>query len=529
MASENQNRQPAMWEGLEPEGEPGQPAPAPPQAQGEPRLQPVNRQQMVFRTVDVERLIEDDHPARAIWELVGKLDLSSFHQAISAVEGVAGRPALDPQLLISLWIYAYSEGVSSAREVARLCEYHPAYQWLTGLQPVNYHSLSDFRVGHQAALDELFTQVLGVLHAEGLLNLQRVMHDGTKVKACAGADTFRRGEKIRAHLELARQQVEAMGDPRQEELSQRVAKARERAARERQQRLELAQQELEKLRQSKAGQEAPPEARVSETDPEARVMKQSDGGFAPSYNVQVSTDAQHKVIVGVGVSQSGSDYGELGPALDKVEENLGEPPQQAVVDGGFTSRETILDMHQRGVDLIGSLGEGKGQSAGQMKRRGVDPAFYPQAFTYDPNRDTYTCPAGKVLTPQGKEKRPGVIHHQYRAQAVDCAACPFQAKCCPSHQGGRASGRMVVRAEEAPAVAAFRAKMQTPEAKQIYRQRGPVAEFPNAWIKDKIGLRQFRLRGLMKVTIEAVWVCLTYNIKQWIRLRWREGGAMAMA
>ena len=133
MTSENQNRQPAMWEGLEPEGEPGQPAPAPAPPKGEPRLQAVNRQQMVFRTVDVERLIEDDHPARAIWELVGKLDLSSFHQAISAVEGVAGRPALDPQLLISLWIYAYSEGVSSAREVARLCEYHPAYQWLTGL------------------------------------------------------------------------------------------------------------------------------------------------------------------------------------------------------------------------------------------------------------------------------------------------------------------------------------------------------------------------------------------------------------
>ena len=145
------------------------------------RLKNINRQQMILRTVDVEKLIEPEHPARAIWELVGRLDLSGFTAAIASVEGEAGRPAYDPRLLISLWIYAYSEGVSSAREVARRCEYHPAYQWLTGCEGVNHHSLSDFRVEHQGALDELFAQVLGVLSAEGLIRLERVMHDGTKV------------------------------------------------------------------------------------------------------------------------------------------------------------------------------------------------------------------------------------------------------------------------------------------------------------------------------------------------------------
>jgi transposase len=518
MASESESRQPAMWAEIEPEAGASSPAPVPPEAQGAPRLERVNRQQMVWRTVDVERLIEEDHPARAIWELVGKLDLSAYHQAIRAVEGKAGRPGLDPQLLISLWIYAYSEGVNSGREVGELCKFHPAYQWLTGLQEVNHHSLSDFRTENREALEELFTQVLGLLSAEGLVTLQRVMHDGTKIKASAGADTFRREEKIRLHLELARQQVKELGELGEEECRQRVAKARQRAAREKQQRLELAEKELEKLRASKPNAEAQQEARVSETDPQARIMKQSDGGYAPSYNVQISTDAAHGIIVGVGISQSSSDQGELAPALDKVEENLGRLPTQAVVDGGFTSRETILDMEQRGVDLIGSLGDGAGQSAGQMERRGVDPAFHPQAFTYHPETDTYTCPAGKVLPHRGKEKRPGVIHHQYRAAAAECAACPFRVQCCP---GNKASGRMVVRAEEAPAVVAFRAKMETEEAKQIYRQRGAVAEFPNAWIKDKLGLRQFRLRGLLKVRMEALWACLTYNIKQWIRLRWR--------
>ena len=178
------------------------------------RLKPINREQMVLRPMDVERLVSEDHEVRAIWEFVGRLDLSPYYEEVDAVEGEAGRPALDPQLMVSLWIYAYSKGVSSGREISRLCEYDPAYQWLTGLEPVNYHTLSDFRVDHKEALDELFTEVLGLLSAEGLISLERVMHDGVKIKACASADTFRREERIRRHLEVAREQVEQMGDPR---------------------------------------------------------------------------------------------------------------------------------------------------------------------------------------------------------------------------------------------------------------------------------------------------------------------------
>jgi hypothetical protein len=247
-------------------------------------------------------------------------------------------------------------------------------------------------------------------------------------------------------------------------------------------------------------------------------MKQADGGFAPSYNVQISSDTAAGLVVGVEVTQAGSDYEQLQPAVAKVEENSGRLPEQVVADGGFTSRENILAMAEKGVDFIGSMGDGTAQTAGQFERRGVDPAFRPEAFGYDPNRDTYTCPAGQLLVYEGKEKRIGVTHYRYRAEGAACAACPCKDKCCPQ---SAAKGRTIVRAEEAPPVAAFVAKMQTEEAKEIYRQRGRWAEFPNAWIKDKIGLRQFRLRGLIKVGMEALWACLTYNIQQWIRLRWR--------
>ncbi len=492
--------------------------------QGSVRVKAVNRNQMLFREVAVERLVEEDHPARAIWEFVGRLDLGEFYAPIKAVEGVAGREPWDPRVLISLWVYAYSRGIGSARELARRCEYDPAFQWLTGMQEINHHSLSDFRVDHPGALDEMFVQALGLLSAEGLITLERVTQDGTKIRASAGADSFRREQRVREHLDAAREQVKAMGDPRQEPTNRQHA-ARQRAARERQGRLEQAWAELEKIRHAKTDAEAREQARVSLSDPEARIMKQSNGGCGPCYNVQISTDAAEGMIVAVGVSQSSSDYGELVDGVNRVAQNMDRLPQQVVVDGGFTSRQNMEAMSDKGVDLIGSLDDHSAQSAGQMKRRGVSEAFYPQAFTYDPEQDEYRCPAGQTLRCEGSENRPGVVHHRYRADWHTCAACPNKGQCCP---GNPSRGRTMIRAVEGPAVRAFIDKMRTEAAKAIYRLRGAVAEFPNAWIKAKLGLRQFHVRGVAKVRCESLWACLTHNIQQWTRLRWRQSEVAAV-
>ena len=497
------------------------PSAAMPAAAARPRVKPVDRSQLTWQMLDVERLIEPEHPARAIWELVGRVKLEGFYAPIEAVEGTAGRTPWDPRLLVSLWIYAYSRGISSAREIARRCTYEPAFQWLCGLGEINHHTLSDFRVDHAGSLRELFVQVLGVLSSEGLVSLERVMHDGTRIKACAGSDSFRRQERLKEHLAAARQQVEAMGDPREEEPARKEA-ARRRAVRERQERLEQALEELEQIREAKRADKE--QARASQSDPQARVMKQSDGGFAPSYNVQLSTEASHRIIVGAGVSQSGSDFVHLIGAVAQVEQNLGNKPAQVVVDGGFTSRENIMAMAEQGVDMIGSLPEANPSSAGQQRQRGVSEKFHLDQFSYDAQQDLYRCPAGASLTPKGREFCPGVVFHKYVAKAEVCAVCQFRSECCPGNQH---HGRSVVRAVHSPVVRQFAEKMQTEAAKSIYRQRGAVAEFPNAWIKDKLGLRQFRLRGLLKVGLEVLWAALTYNIQQWIRLSWRPALAPA--
>ena len=496
--------------------------PGPEGIRKEVRLKGVNRQQMILRAVDVEKLIEPEHPGRAIWELVGRLDLSRFTATIESVEGEAGRPAYDPRLLISLWIYAYSEGVSSAREVARRCEYHPAYQWLTGCEGVNHHSLSDFRVGYQAELDELFAQVLGVLSVEGLITLERVMHDGTKVKALASGKSFRREKTLREHLEQARQRVRQMGDPREESPRARHAQAGERAAREKVERLEQSLEEMRKVQAAPKARREPSEQRVSETDPEARIMKQSGGGYAPSHNLQISTDAAHSLIVGVSVTQSANDEGQLLPALDEVKRNLGRLPQQVVADAGFTTRETILEMAERQIDFLGATEEpGKHRPT----RPGIEAAFRAEAFVYQAERDTYRCPAGQeLLYGSLQQTRVGVVYHVYSAKTADCRSCVFRPKCCAG-----ASPRRIFRVQDAPVVEAFKAKMQTAAAQAIYRLRAAVAEFPHAWLKAKIGLRQFRVRGLKKARCEALWACLAYNLAQWVRLRWRARQAVAPA
>jgi len=464
---------------------------------------------MSWRAVDVERLISEDHPARAIWTLVGRLDLSPFYRAIESSEEEGGRPAFDPQLLISLWVYAYSQGIGSAREVARRCEYDPAFQWLTGLTEVNYHTLADFRVEKQQELDELFTQVLAALSKEGLITLEQVMQDGTKIKALASSRSYRQEETIREHVEQARQRVASMGDPRNDEIRPKAKQAQARARRQQQERLESALEELQKLQACKAGEKAKRETRVSTSDPQARVMKQSDEGFALSYNAQISADAVHGLIVGVAVTEAANDTAQLLPAVDRLEQRLNKRPQPMVADRGYTTRENIEKMARREIDFLGTM---------RYVPRGANlpNQLPPSAFLYQPERNRCVCPEGKVLTKQRQRKAgAGMIYHVYEARLEDCQTCARKSECCPDN---KTHGRSVAQLEESPVVIAFRKKMASEEAQQRYRRRGRIVEFCHAWIKSKLGLRQFHVRGLAKAQMEMLWACLTYNLQHWIRL-----------
>lgn len=484
---------------------------------GRAKLRKVQREQTLLMQICVDELIGQDHKARGIWELSGRLDLKRFEEPLKTRVGAAGRAAWDPRLLVSLWVYAYSEGIGSAREIERLMEWEPGLQWLGGLKRVNHHTLSDFRVAHRKALDDLFTQILGMLEAQGLLSLERVMQDGTKIRAQAGIDTFRREKSLREHVERARQVVAAMGDPQAEtpERDRRQA-ARERAARERCERLDQAMKEWESLSARLPSEEEKKDLRVSLSEPEARRMKHGDNAIAPSYNAQITTEANHKIIVSAYLSQVASDAHELLPAMERVNKNLGQMPAQVVADGGYTNRDNIVACAAKNIDLVGSLPDPAERSEAAMKSMGIDPAFAPHHFKILEAGKQLECPAGCVLEAVRQSRKRGDRYQQYQARSEDCQACKHQPRCCP---GKPPRGRTVsLRVEEQAEVDAFRRKMALPENQAIYRQRGPVAEFPHAWIKEKLGLRKFRVRGLAKAGSELLWACLTYNIMQWMRL-----------
>lgn len=314
---------------------------------GKPRLRKPFRQQQEMHFATLDELLDSDHAARAVWDVVEGLDVSAWLQDVKAVEGVCGRNGTDPRLLLALWVYATVQGVASARELARQCELHLPYQWLCGGVTVNYHLLADFRSQSESKLDELLTQVVAGLMDQKLVTLQRVAQDGMRVRASAGRSSFRSRTRLDQCREEARQQVEALkqlADADPQELSARQTAARERAARERQARIEKAMEACDdveqKRRESRSRHKNKP-ALGSSTDPDSRIMKMGDGGYRPAYNVQFATDVDSGIIVGVDVVNAGGDNGQMAPMVDQVRERYGVSPENCLVDGGFLNLSDI--------------------------------------------------------------------------------------------------------------------------------------------------------------------------------------------
>lgn len=328
------------------------------------RLRKANRNDVVPVSARLEDLLPQNHLARLIWDVVGHLDLSAFYAPIKVVEGEPGAPATDPKILIALWLYAISQGVTSAREIDVLRVEHLAYIWICGGVSLNYHTISDFRVDYGAELDELMTQVLGHLIQTGLVELDTQAQDGMRVRASAGAASFRRQPTLEKALEQAQAlvaQLEQSDEAGTERDTARQKAAQERAARERVERLEAALVEMPAVKAAKKAAERD-KARVSSTDPEARVMKMPDGGYRPAYNWQFSVELSHFVITGVDVVNTGSDKAQMEPMVKQVVKRTHQLPKNWLIDGGFVKLTAIETLDVLGVTVFGPVPEPKDKS-----------------------------------------------------------------------------------------------------------------------------------------------------------------------
>jgi len=346
---------------------------------GAPRLREPQRDQIELRAVDIESLIGEAHRVRVIWAYVEGLDLRTLEDRIKARGDRPGHPATSPRLLLALWLYATSEGVGSARALERLCNSHDVYRWLCGGVSVNYHTLADFRVGCADLLDRLLGEHLAALAEAGLVDLDSLAQDGVRIRANAGAGSFRRAATLERHLARAQAVVEALKDEVEahpDASNGRIRAARQRAARERSARVEAAQAALaeierkRRLLQARGGNgKKPKEARASTTDAQARVMKMADAGFRPAYNVQVASAAGEQIVTAVEVGNNGSDRGLMRPMLERLRALRGHLPQRHLVDGGFCRAEDIEWAHAKGVEVYCPPTQSKGGSDPYLPRR----------------------------------------------------------------------------------------------------------------------------------------------------------------
>lgn len=437
---------------LEPDDLAPRPAARPAPRLGRKRLRHAVRNQVEFRASTLDELLPDDHPARILWEYVDSLDLSELHERVQAVAGGPGQAPADPRILLTLWMYATVRGVGSARELDRLCAEHAAFRWICGGVSMNYHTLADFRTDHEELLDRLLTQSVAGLMSEGLVTLEQVAQDGMRVRASAGASSFRRQptlEEALAEAEAHLAALKAEGENDSAGGSRRRQAARRRAAEERTERIQAALAKIPEFAESKKPQDRE-QTRGSTTDADARVMKMANGGFRPAYNVQLATTVDSRIITGLDVTTAGGDRGELAPMMDQHEERYGCRPEAALVDGGYVKNEGIEQVEQAGTTVYAPVQKSK-----------------------NPQRDPHTP-----------------------------------------------------REQDTPGVAAWRQRMGTEVAKQVYRLRAATAEWINAQFRNR-GLRQFNVRGLRKVRTVTLWYAVAHNALQAAALR-AERAAEAM-
>jgi transposase len=416
--------------------------------QGEPRVLEPNRAQIELRASDLESLLGEDHRARLVWGYVERQNLSALFDAIKARGAAPGRRAIDPRILFALWLYATLDGVGSGREVTRLTREHDAYRWICGGVAVNYHALNDFRCANDALMDELLSDNVAALAAVGAITLERVAQDGMRVRADAGAASFRRQARLEEHQGEARELVQtlktqAQADPGQ--ASRRAQAARLRAARAREQHIADALRRLPEMQAAKRRNgDKPEDARASTTDADASYMKMGDGGFRPAYNVQFATDCASQVIVGVQTVTAGSDMAQLAPMVEQVEQRLGRVPEQWLVDGGFPAHAQI--------DAV----------AGKTE-------LY--------------APVPRAKSPKGKDgDEPPAPGSEFEPKPGDSQA-----------------------------VAQWRTRMGSDAAREIYKDRAATAECVNAQARNR-GLLRMPVRGLAKVRCVVRLYAVAHNL-----------------
>jgi transposase len=471
-------------------------------------LRPLDRALTWLFPPTLEELLPMDHPARFVSAFVGALDRPAWLDMEIVVDGdPLGAPAYDPRALLGVWIYGFMTRVRSSRKLEAACRDQIPFLWLTGWQHPDHNTLWRFYQAHREQMRKLFKRTVRVAVKAGLVDLAVQAVDGTKVKGNAAKErTYDQAglEKLLERTEAAIKDLEAQNeagaDPTPARLPEQLAEAQ-------------ALQERVAAALAEVTAEDGPKS-LNLTDPDAQLMKGRQG-FVAGYNAQamvspLDSEAAGRTglfITATGVSDCPADQDQLLPMIGQAAENTGEPATLTLADGGYHSGPNLEACAEAKRTIV--MPESNRPAREEPNPYGKD------AFTYDREADTYTCPQGQTLHFAGEKQRKGrSVTQVYRASRRICLACPAFGVCTTD----RRHGRMLEVGPDEQALRDHRAWMATEEAKAAYRQRKQLPEPVFGILKEQQDARRFLLRGIDQVRAEWDLLATAFNLRTLYRI-----------
>lgn len=510
---------------------------------------PVPRDQILLIPMTLGDRIPDDHPVRLFYEILASLDWSAWERHYC---GVAGQPAIPPMIVAGAILYGMSHGIRSSRRLEWACGNAVDFIWLVEGRGIDHSTFCNFRTRFDRELKDLFRQLGRLAMSMGLIRLNQVALDGTRVRANSSRHATASAKTLEERIAALNAQIEEMftqaeqTDRRERDLFGESVSANALPAeladlRRRQAALGkalAAAQAVDAKRQRR--KDAPKKAaKVPVADPDSAILPNKEGGHAPNHTPVAAVDGHEGFIADCDVIGAGaSEADTVIPTVERIEKNLGAVPQQFLADAAFATGQNLADLQERGIEAVMPVDKARLDEQNPAGRadptQPVAEAGWPKlprnpqskkldkaAFVFDAGQNCYHCPMGRRMeaaeVTRDRKQCGDSVYQIYRCP--DCGGCPLAGECL----GKNARSRTVARDQHESVREALAARMISPAGRETYARRAWMAETPNAVIKAGMGLRQFLLRGLEKVRTEWRWACTSYNLQKMVRIvgAWR--------
>lgn len=477
-----------------------------------------SREQQILFGYSLDDFVDQSAKCRFIVKMVEKLDLTKLYASYSS----QGGDAMDPSILLATWFLAYSEGQTSTRKLEQACRRDMHYIYASAHLKPDHTTLSRFRQRHIERLPEYFVEIIRMASQEGVSEFSSIAIDGSKLQAGCSHKRNRTGSELEIDLKRVRERIAQYLDECAliddgEDSPHDLESVREKIAklRELEQNLEERQadhaQRIETLQKKNRMNH-----KINTVEPDARSMHKVNGApSAPAYNVQLSVDTDTQLIVAAEVTDHPTDLKQFSKQHAQVEQNLGAmADREYVADAGYHSLNQLAYIEEHQVDAVIADPRPKKRQTPQRPKVEDVTFFERSMFDYNPKDDTYRCPANDTLTFSYSGTVRGRRRHYYEATA--CVGCQYRSKCIKGNS--TTSKRTLVRDDKEYLAENMARKSTSPEGRERMDLRKMSVEPAFGNLKENLGYRRFRLRGIRNTHGEFMLMCIGHNLNKLHRL-----------